>query len=81
MKVVFLPLLFIFELIQQAGLVNFMLFLSILKILKMSFETFYRKIFEKTLRVTWKKNIVELQYLSREKSPMAMKIDSVELNS
>ena len=55
MKVVFLPLLFIFELIQQAGLVNFMLFLSILKILKISFETFWRKIFEKTLRVPWKK--------------------------
>ena len=38
----FLSLLLIFELIQQAALVNFMLFLNILKILK-SFWTFWRK--------------------------------------
>ena len=32
-----LPLLLIFELIQQAALVNFVLFLDIFKILKISF--------------------------------------------
>ena len=40
MSVVFLSLLLIFELIQQAALVNFMLLLNILKILKISFGTF-----------------------------------------
>ena len=44
MSVVFLSLLLIFELIRQAALVNFMLFLNILKILKTSFEHFYGKI-------------------------------------
>ena len=41
--VVFLSLLFIFDLIQQASLVNFMLFSNISKILKISFWTFWRK--------------------------------------
>ena len=43
MRVVFLFLLLIFELIQQAALVNFILFLNILKILKISFLTCWRK--------------------------------------
>ena len=38
-----LSLLLIFELIQQAALVNFMLFLNILKILKFSFWTCWGK--------------------------------------
>ena len=44
MSVVFLPLLLIFELIQQAALVNFMLYLNIFKILKSHFEHFEGKI-------------------------------------
>ena len=39
-----LSLLLIFELIQQAAVVNFMLFLNILKISKTHFEHFERKI-------------------------------------
>ena len=43
LSVVFLSLLLIFELIHQAALVNFMLFSNILKILKISFGTFWKK--------------------------------------
>ena len=43
MSVVFSSLLLIFELIQQAALVNFMLFLNIFKILKISCWSFWRK--------------------------------------
>ena len=39
-KIRILQVLLIFELIQQAALVNFLLFSDILKILKISFETF-----------------------------------------
>ena len=41
MNVVLLFLLLIFELIQQAALVNFKLFLNILKIAKISFWFYY----------------------------------------
>ena len=45
MSAVFLSLFLIFELIQQAALVNFMLFLNIFKILrKFNFEHFEGKI-------------------------------------
>ena len=40
---VFLSLLLIFELIEQAALVNFIFFLNIFKILKISFWTLWRK--------------------------------------
>ena len=43
MIMTFLSLMLIFELIQLAALVNFMLHLSILKILKISFWTFLKK--------------------------------------
>ena len=43
LRVVFLSLLLIFELIQQVALVNLMSFLNILKILIISFWTFWRK--------------------------------------
>ena len=43
MIVVFLSVWFIFEFIQQATLANFMLFLNIFKILKISFWTLWRK--------------------------------------
>ena len=39
-KIRILQVLLIFELIQQAALLNFLLFSDILKILKISFETF-----------------------------------------
>ena len=48
MSVIFLSLLLIFELIQHAALVNFMLFLNILKILK-SFEENHFKHFEEKI--------------------------------
>ena len=41
MSVVFLSPLFIFELIQQAALVNFMLYINVFKILKLPFSTFW----------------------------------------
>ena len=43
MSVVFLSLFLNFELIQQAALVNFVFFLNIVKILKITFWTFGRK--------------------------------------
>ena len=43
MSVVFLSLLLVSELIQQAVLVNFMLYLNIFKILEVLFLTFWRK--------------------------------------
>ena len=49
MSALFLSLLLIFELIQQATLMNFMLFLNILKILKVSFSKFWRE----NLHIPW----------------------------
>ena len=43
MSVVFLSLLLIFELIQQASMVNFVLFLNIFQILNIRFWTFWRE--------------------------------------
>ena len=43
MSVLFLSLLLILDLTQQAALVNFILFLNLLKILKFSFWLFWRK--------------------------------------
>ena len=55
MNVVLLLLLLIFELIQQAALVNFKLFLNILKISKISFWFYYEiKIYIGRKIDTWK---------------------------
>ena len=44
MSAVFLSLLLIFELIQQSALVNFLFYLNIFKILKLSFSTFLEEL-------------------------------------